>query len=1216
MARIALKALLTTALLLLFWGLAVPQTPTYTTVYVYDELGRLKAVIVPSGETAIYTYDAAGNIVSIARQMSTEVSIIEFTPNEGAESASVTIYGTGFSITPSENTVSFNGVAATVTAASATQIITSVPVGAATGPITITTPTGMATSSSPFVVQHFLSITSFTPTIGTAGTAVRINGTEFDPTPSNDQVKFNITNATVSAATSTTIDTNVPTGATSGRISLTTPIGSAVSNGDFFVPPSPYTAASVDFTARMALGETRTIIVSAANRVALVVFDGAVGQRISLQAANTTISSTTVRIIKPDGSNLLNPTSLSGNWFVDTLTLPVTGTYTILVDPNSTFTGSLNLTLHNVPPDATATVTAGGPAVTITTTTPGQNANVTFGGTAGQRVSLNINNVTISSTSVTVLKPDGTTLISASNVTSGGWFFDTMTLPATGTYSVVINPKIAATGSVTLTLYDVPPDATGTIVIGGPQVIITIDTPGQNGQLTFSGTAGQIVQLEFWGSLNMSWPILTKPDGSSLDDGDYGNDGDDVYQLPVTGTYTIPINPNGSSIGSTTFVLYEIPQPITGTIEADGPPLTVTFPTANQIGKISFSGTAGQRVSLKISDVKMGQDYGWVEMVDPAGNYLGDDYAYSDDSYLDSGWLDTQRLIDTIQLPATGTYTINVLPGYDSSGSLTLTLYNVPTNVTATITPGGPPLTVTTTVPGQDARVSFSGTAGQRLSLKVTDSIYPYSEVYVLKPDSSVLSGFGFPTYPNGEGGFEDTFTLPVSGTYTIVVDGYFGWAGTTTMALHDVPAILTGTITFGGPPVTVTAAAPGQDAEVTFSGTAGQRMSLKVSGTLPVGSDIFIFKPNGQALTSSKFIRQIGAARAELFETTLLPNTGTYKVKVDTWDAAGTITFELSEVPSDVEDAQITIGGPPVTVTSTAPRQNRLLTFEGTAGQLVHLKINNDNSWLNHVWIYKPDGFVLNRRLADAAGAKLIEGTTLPMSGTYTILTEFWGNGDSVTLTLGTGTGDIGGTIAVNGPPLTIDVPTSRQKANYAFNGTAGQRVGMKVTDVTMPRGFVSLNGDPDDNYNFVGTESTVHERFIFYNLLNTGPNAVVVRPNFDHIGGATVRLYDVPPDISGTITANGPPVNLTMSIGQNATLTFDGTTGQQVTLRVINNTISKIYIEVFKPTGLQQSFFIGSGANFDLPVQTLPTPGTYSIYIDPWKGNAGTVTVSVTSP
>ena len=73
--------------------------------YVYDELGRLVAVIDPAADTARYTYDSVGNLLSISRQSSTLVSVLEFTPKSGLAGTVVTIYGTGFSPTLGGNTV-------------------------------------------------------------------------------------------------------------------------------------------------------------------------------------------------------------------------------------------------------------------------------------------------------------------------------------------------------------------------------------------------------------------------------------------------------------------------------------------------------------------------------------------------------------------------------------------------------------------------------------------------------------------------------------------------------------------------------------------------------------------------------------------------------------------------------------------------------------------------------------------------------------------------------------------------------------------------------------------------------------------------------------------------------------------------------------------------------------------------------------------------------
>jgi YD repeat-containing protein len=122
--------------------------------YIYDALGRLIAAVKLSGDTAIYNYDSVGNIVSISRQNSGQLSILTFTPGTGTVGSTVTIYGTGFIASPGQNAVSFNGTTATVVSASATQLVVTVPTGATTGTISVTTPAGTATSSASFTVSH------------------------------------------------------------------------------------------------------------------------------------------------------------------------------------------------------------------------------------------------------------------------------------------------------------------------------------------------------------------------------------------------------------------------------------------------------------------------------------------------------------------------------------------------------------------------------------------------------------------------------------------------------------------------------------------------------------------------------------------------------------------------------------------------------------------------------------------------------------------------------------------------------------------------------------------------------------------------------------------------------------------------------------------------------------------------------------------------------
>ena len=78
--------------------------------------------------------------------------ISEITPLTGGVGTTVTITGENFGANISDNTVSFNGTTAIITASSTTSITTSVPSGATTGPISVTVSDGTVTSTSDFTV--------------------------------------------------------------------------------------------------------------------------------------------------------------------------------------------------------------------------------------------------------------------------------------------------------------------------------------------------------------------------------------------------------------------------------------------------------------------------------------------------------------------------------------------------------------------------------------------------------------------------------------------------------------------------------------------------------------------------------------------------------------------------------------------------------------------------------------------------------------------------------------------------------------------------------------------------------------------------------------------------------------------------------------------------------------------------------------------------------
>ncbi len=187
-------------------------------------------------------------------------TISDFTPTVGPVGTGVTITGTNFGST---STVFFNGVQATISSATSTTINTSVPAGATTGPITVTTAGGSATSSTNFTVTIPPIISNFSPTSGPVGTAVTINGQHFDPVAANNQVKFNGTSAIITSATTTTIQTTVPLGATTGPITVTTSQGTGTSSQSFEVTlSSDFSLTAQPSTLTMVQGGNGTAVIS------------------------------------------------------------------------------------------------------------------------------------------------------------------------------------------------------------------------------------------------------------------------------------------------------------------------------------------------------------------------------------------------------------------------------------------------------------------------------------------------------------------------------------------------------------------------------------------------------------------------------------------------------------------------------------------------------------------------------------------------------------------------------------------------------------------------------------------------------------------------------------------------------------------------------------------------------------------------------------------
>jgi hypothetical protein len=185
-----------------------------------------------SGPISVTSPGGTANSSSSFTVTASPPTISSFTPSSGPVGTGVDIQGTNFT---GATRVTFNGASDSSFAVnSATDITAHVPAGATTGPITVTTPSGTATSPDSFTAVHPPpTITGFVPTSGHAGQQVTITGSNFTGATS---ATLGTTSATFTVSTSSSITAvvpNIPRGPYTW--SVTSPVGTGIAAGPFHV---------------------------------------------------------------------------------------------------------------------------------------------------------------------------------------------------------------------------------------------------------------------------------------------------------------------------------------------------------------------------------------------------------------------------------------------------------------------------------------------------------------------------------------------------------------------------------------------------------------------------------------------------------------------------------------------------------------------------------------------------------------------------------------------------------------------------------------------------------------------------------------------------------------------------------------------------------------------------------------------------------------------
>jgi len=191
---------------------------------------------VPTGATTGNVVVTAGGVASngVPFTVVAMPSITSLSPTSGSPSTVVTITGSNFGATQGTSAVLFNGTPSAPTSWNPTTIVVPVPATASSGPVVVVVDS-LQSNGITFIDVSAPIITTITPTSGTDGTSVTINGSLFGASQGSSTVTFNgvASVPTIWNANGTQIVVPAPSSVTTGPVVVT--VNGIASNGITFV---------------------------------------------------------------------------------------------------------------------------------------------------------------------------------------------------------------------------------------------------------------------------------------------------------------------------------------------------------------------------------------------------------------------------------------------------------------------------------------------------------------------------------------------------------------------------------------------------------------------------------------------------------------------------------------------------------------------------------------------------------------------------------------------------------------------------------------------------------------------------------------------------------------------------------------------------------------------------------------------------------------------
>ncbi|MET9259497.1 RHS repeat-associated core domain-containing protein [Amycolatopsis sp. NPDC004079] len=779
---------------------------------------------------------------------------------------------------------------------------------------------------------------------------------------------------------------------------------------------------------------------------------------------------------------------------------------------------------------------------------------------------------TATATSLTVELPDYAAPGPVTVETPGG--------AGTSTDDVIVAPSGFAASAVA---------TTPRLAVDGAATVVTIPAVGKIALLRFAGKKDQRLTLGLTGS---TFPTdfgvgAFTPYGGKFARAPYDqfwafsqlHGGYELPPLPSTGIYQIALTPPANGSGSVTATLS---SRVAGALSTTGAGTPVTLAKPGQQAELSFPATAGQHLDLGFSGSTFAAGtLATASIREPHGVAL----QWSPGSTRGQIRLDGNGNFD-FTAAETGTYSVVFGSSDQSTGSITVT---ASVALEAGAITAGADKTVQIDRPGQDARLTYAGTAGTALSLDLTGYGFAYLPfLTVTAPDGSVLTSGIVADY------HWEVPALPTTGTYTITVDPYSS-AGAFSLRLTTIqPA---GALSATGDATTISLPQPGRTAVSSFPATAGQTVSVAFSGwTFPAAASLWVqvIGPDGKVAVRAT---DIGSLSSFFFTPTA---TGAYRLQFSLNDATstGAATVTLS---NEQAGGALAVGATKQVGAARAGQGTRF-TVAGTAGQ--HLSLDFAAPTFAHtfrVQVVKPDNTVLrDGNLTETQ----VDLDPLPATGTYQIVVYPYAETGATQLTLEQRVD--AGAITAGGAAKTLAMAQRAQLGETGFTAVGGQRLDLGLTGSTFPAGTVLRVRVLGPTGAAIIDDRVDPGGEIIIVPATAGNHRIIVTPDGFATGSVTATLSE--PIDAGTLQLNTAKNLSFPRAGQENQLHYNGTAGQRLSLNTTGGTVPYYpYYQVSKPDGTVLASGQG-GASISLPA--LPVTGSYEIILGPYS-NTGTATV-----